>query len=67
MTYFRIFIIKTETKTEHQIIRGMEILKIVADVKEWTPGDVDLQRKDLIQSAQIATSQHIRSQANTEG
>ena len=34
MTYFRIFIIKTETKTEHQIIRGLEILKIVADVKE---------------------------------
>ena len=33
MTYFRIFIIKTETKTEHQIIRGLEILKIVADVK----------------------------------
>ena len=34
MTYFRIFIIKTETKTEHQIIRGLEILEIVANVKD---------------------------------
>ena len=34
MTYFRIFIIKTETKTEHQIIRGLEILEFLANVKE---------------------------------
>ena len=38
MTYLRIFIVETETESEHQIVGRLKVLQIVSDVKKGTAG-----------------------------
>ena len=64
MTHLRIFIVKTETESEHQIVRCLEVLQIISDVKKGAAGDVYFQCKNLIKASHISTTEHIGSHAD---
>ena len=67
MTYLRIFIVETETESEHQIVGRLEVLQIVSDMKKETPGNGYFQCKNLVEASHIATAEHVGSHADTDG
>ena len=67
MTYLRIFIVETETESEHQIVGRLEVLQIVSDVKKGTAGNGYFQCKNLVEASHIATAEHVGSHADTDG
>ena len=67
MTYLRIFIVETETESEHQIVGRLEVLQIVSDVKKGTAGNGYFQCKNLVKASHIATAEHVGSHTDANG